>query len=39
MMQESVGVWVWKEPSESKDAGRERMWNISGPREEWYLNF
>lgn len=39
MMQGSVGDWVWKEPSESKDAGRERMWNISGPREEWYLNF
>lgn len=32
-MQESVGVWVWKESSESKDAGRERMWTISGPRE------
>lgn len=37
MMQESVGVCVRKESSESEDAGRKRMWSISGPREEGYL--
>lgn len=38
-MQESVGVCVRQEPSESKDAGRKGVWRISGLREGWYLTF